>query len=675
MISAFMDKFVARNRAFAAMPLFTAALFFLTFTEGAMAQVKIVTVTASPVAQDAADATSSVAQVSRDELMKKGGFGLGDALKDVPGVTSSSFTAGAGRPVIRGFDASRVRITENGLGSHDVSDVSADHGVPIDPLSSIEVEVLRGPATLRYGSQAIGGVVNAINNRIPLDITEGPAFEAFSEYGTNADSKMIGGLGDYATDHFAFHADAMFRNAGSYDTPDGRQINTWVDGKGFALGSAYIDDELAGGFSFSRYMSDYGVPTEPGGEISFINLMQNKYNGALRAVDPLPGISKITATGGYSHYLHDENVVGVGVASTFINNEWEGRFEALHKGFGPITAGALGFQVGKRDFEAQGDGADYLLPTNTLSRGFYIFEEISLLEKLKAEASGRMELTSERGDIAALGSFKRKFKPLSFALGFIYQPVTPLSFSVNFSRTERAPNVTELFAQGPHEATGTFELGDPMLNKETSRSIEGAIRYDDNDGTQASFTVFRTHFNNFITGLLTGNSYDEDGVFFADDTQEFAELFYTQADATFTGFESQAHVPVFDVFGGKIGVDAQADYVRAKFTAGGNVPRIPSFRYGGGLFFERDGFDANFRILRTTSQDKLAANETPTSGYFSFDAGASLRVFNDPKRGAVDLSLMGSNLTNEVQRSHVSFTKDHVELPGRNIRLVLRYKY
>jgi iron complex outermembrane receptor protein len=631
-----------------------------------------VVITASPFAQNLIDLSSSVAQIRREELIVSGGFGLGDALKNVPGVTSSSFTAGASRPVIRGLGSTRVRVTENGLGSHDVSDVSDDHAVPIDPLAALEVEVLRGPATLRYGSQAIGGVVNSINNRIPMDVGEGTTFEGFAGISSNSIERLGGMIIDHRRGNWAFHADGIIRGADDYETPDGTQDNTFSFGRGYALGGAYIGNSGAGGLGFNQFIAHYGIPTEPGGtEVAHIELDQKNYNGALRFM--LPGLATINAQGVYTDYTHSEVVDGEGPLSTFNNKEWEGRVEAVHESFGPITMGAIGVQYGNRDFEGLGEAVEYLLPTETNSFAAYIFEELALSSSFRLQGAARIEWTNVTGEVEALGPFDLDFTPASFSLGAVFRPnMGNTTLFANVSRTERAPHVTELFAQGPHEATGTFEIGDPSSDIESAFSVEGGIRHQDTRDNRASFSIYNTKFQGFIYGQLTGNTYDEDGTFHPDDTGEFRELLYSQKDANFWGLEGQVHWHVFQGMNGRIGIDAQADYVRATFDGGGNVPRIPPFRIGGGFFYESNRVDLSVSALYHAEQDEVALNETPTESFTTLDASATIHLFSGPA-GDVDLVLIGTNLTDSVGRNHVSFTKDFVELPGRTFRLMLHF--
>ena len=632
-----------------------------------------VVISASPFGQNAIDATANVAQVSRQDIIVGGGIGLGDALKNVPGVTTSGFAPGSARPIIRGLGSTRVKVTENGLGSHDASDISDDHAVPIDPLAALEVEILRGPATLRYGSQAIGGVVNAINNRIPIDLTEGTTVEGFAGISTNSIERLGGGVADLRRGNWAFHADAIARGADDYDTPDGTQLNSFSFGRGFALGGAYIaDGGSAGGIGYNQYSAHYGIPTEPDSdEVSHIELDQKNYSGQFRLMAPFAGITSISGQGVYTDYKHDEVADGEGILATFKNKEWEGRLEIVHEGFGPISNGAIGFQYGNRDFQALGEASEYLLPTKTDTFAAYVFEEVRVSDSFTIQGAARIEWADEKGEIEALGPFDLDFAPASFALGAVYRPMMGnTSFFANASWTQRTPHVTELFAQGPHEATATFEIGSPGLGIEKAFSIEGGVRHQDTNDNRASFAAYRTDFSGFIYGDLTGNTVDEDGTVHFNNSGEFKQLLYAQQNAEFWGLEGLFHWHVFDAMGGRFGIDAQADYVRATFDGGGNVPRIPPMRAGGGIFYESSLLELKISALHSFEQDEIAGNETKTDGFTTLDASATIHLFEGPS-GDVDLVLSGTNLTDSIQRNHVSFTKDYVVLPGRTFRLML----
>ncbi len=633
-----------------------------------------VVITASPFGQSNLDIGASVSQIPHEALLTQGGFGIGDALKDVPGVTSTGFSTGASRPVIRGLSSTRVRVTENGIGGHDTSDVGDDHAVPIDTLASLQVEVLRGPATLRYGSQAIGGVVNSINNRIPIDVQESTNYEGFGTVSDNGAERVGGAILDTREGHLAFHADGLIRGADDYDTPNGTQINSFAFGHGYALGGAYIgDDRSAAGVGFNQYIAHYGTPFEPGsGSKSHVDLDTKNYTSSGRWTAPLPGITRIDAQGGYTDYFHNEIDDLAGLRAHFSNREWEGRVEALHDTFGPITTGAIGFQFDNRDFAVTGPESDYLHPTKTNSLAAYVFEDLAITGKLSAQGAARIEWTSIKGDTDALGLFSRNYTPISFAGGLVYKPQESTSIFINVSHVERAPNPVELFAQGPHDTSKTYELGDPNFGAEKAFSMEGGVKYQNDDGSSASFTIYRTAFSDFIDGFLTGNTRDDNGTLHMDTSGEFRELRYIQNDATFWGFEAQAHWHVGDIGTGRFGINAQTDYVRATLTNLGNVPRIPPFRYGGGLFYEDSDLEVRADVSRVARQNKLGPQETPTDGYTDVNASVVFHAYRGPE-GDIDIALAGSNLTDAVERNHISFVKDFWLQPGRTFRFVVHY--
>ncbi|MDR2215111.1 MAG: TonB-dependent receptor plug domain-containing protein, partial [Nevskiaceae bacterium] len=308
-----------------------------------------VIVTASPIGS--AEFLSTIAGgASREDLLRSGAASLADALDWVPGVTGSAVAAGASRPVIRGFDANRVRTLEDGISSFDVSDVGADHGVPLDPLVAERVEVVRGPATLRYGSQAIGGVVNALTKRVPASRDEQTVGgEATAGYGSVADGWNASGQMNLTAGSTALHGDAFIRRAEDYDTPLGVLTNSWVHNEGGALGGTYFldpdDDADRIGLGVVRYGSRYGLP----GEDAYIDMSQTKL--LLRSAFGFQGVARqLSVDGGWAEYEHSERDDAGEVHSTFRDKAWELRTEMLFDSWHALAESALGAQVQQRDF-------------------------------------------------------------------------------------------------------------------------------------------------------------------------------------------------------------------------------------------------------------------------------------------------------------------------------------
>ena len=635
--------------------------------------VSEVVVTASPIGGNPDRFATIVTQVTREDVLRNGGASLADALRTAPGVAGTGFAAGASRPVIRGMDAQRVKLVENGLSSSDVSDVGPDHGIPIDPLSADRIEVVHGAATLRYGSQAIGGVVNVINNRIPLKPADGISGEATGAY----ESVSRAGEGTLKLDAgqgpFAVHLDGFDRNAGSYDIPDGRQQNSWARTNGYSGGASYFfggDNGSRVGFDGVHYDAKYGIPSDT----TFIHMRQTK--GAFGSSFKIDqgAFQKLNVDLGYADYTHDEiDPASNVILSTFNNKEWDGRAEALFGAFGPFSAAAVGLQGQDRKFSALGEGANYLLPTHTKAGAVFAFAEAPL-GPLSLQGAVRVERSEISGTPASGVATKRSFTPISASLGLTVPLNEDLRLGLTAATAARAPAQTELFARGPHDGPQTFETGDPTLKIERANSLEGTLRYKFGNGGRVEASLWGAKFQNYIFGQLSGRTCTEDGDCAFDNGEELKELNYTQLDATFWGAELQAFVPVTKLAGGELAVQVLGDYVRAKFSHGsGDVPRIQPGRIGGGLHWENDSIDASFLALAVGAQHHVGVADLPTEEYTSLDAQIGWRPFKTKPN--VELLLVGHNLADETIRNATALNKDVVVMPGRNVRLVLSSQF
>jgi iron complex outermembrane receptor protein len=415
----------------------------LTTTWAATQPTETVVISGSPISGDGQLATI-VDSVDRDEILRSGGASLADALANTPGVTGTGFASGASRPVIRGFDANRVRVLEDGIGSFDVSDVGPDHGVPIDPLSAQRIEVVRGAATLRYGSQAIGGVVNAINNRVPTQLPDKPIATEFSGlYGSNADTRQGSVLLDGRLGDFAVHADGFERRAADYDIPGGTLGNSFFRGSGYSLGSSYFFGANRVGGALVHYDSQYGIP----GEDTYIDMQQTKEMLRSSFAPDLGAFHTLNVDGGYADYEHSERQPDGVTASTFKDREWDARAEALFGKVGPFSAAALGGQVQQRNFSALGEGADYLLPTATRSTAAFAFGDAPLSTRLHLHTGLRIESLRIDGTPADDLGVTRDFTPISASIGLLLTASDSVRLGLTLSSAARAPAQTELFVR------------------------------------------------------------------------------------------------------------------------------------------------------------------------------------------------------------------------------------
>jgi len=636
-----------------------------------------IVVTASPLEHDRDEIAIAVESVERDELLRNLGSTLGETLSFLPGISSTGFSGGASRPVIRGQDAFRTEVLEDGLRTQDVSRESPDHAVPINPLAAQRVEVIRGPATLRYGGGASAGVINVLTNRIPDRMPEEPiSGEVFGQLGTVANQRDLAASLEGRAGQIAWHADGSLRRSNDYSIPndDSPRVQSGTDIEAFngSVGAAWIDDVGRLGFSYQRVESEYGIPED--GEGVDIDMQTDRFRFEGDLFTPLPGIRAIRVRGVYSDYEHDE-IAGGEVGQTFRNEEFEGRLEILHD---PLMGfvGAIGVQGRTRDFRGEGEAAEFLSATDTTTAALYLFEERQLLDNLTAELGFRVEHTRVEGTDIADTDRDEDFVPLSGALGLVAHPLPWLTLGVNGAVSQRAPSQVELLARGAHEATQTFEIGDPTLDEETSYA--GDLRAEIKGGRgRLAWSAFITRYDDFIFGALTGNVVDEDGNPAPGDPDGLDELEYRSRDALFYGTELSGELDLLTLLGGRFGVDGRFDFVRARFLDGvdRNLPRITPIRWGGGLYYLSDAFDARVGFVRTEAQEDIGAFETATKNFTYLNASFAYRLGLLDDRIPTELTLTARNLTDVRGRNHISFNKDEVLLPGRDIRFGLRVRF
>ena len=660
---------------------------------------------------DQLDILAGTSVLTGDELSEDLRGQIGDSLTGLPGVSSTSFAPGSSRPVLRGFQGPRVKVLTDGIGSLDASNTSVDHAVTIDPLTAQRVEVLRGPAVLLFGGDAIGGAVNVIDKRIPRDIPDDSVhLDAIGGYGSAANDWSIAGSIDMpVTPKLVFHVDGSFRDTDDVRVPgyvlspalraevlaaaaeeaeeghddeaaeltetanlSGRIPNTASRTETAGAGIAYIDDGGNLGFSVSYYDTNYGVPARPGSGHAHDEEGEEEHEGeeegpvtiGLKQVraDLRGGVNMggffeaLNFRAGYSDYEHTE-FEGDEIGTVFSVSGIEARAELVqadHDGW----RGVIGTQVLVRDFNAI--GAEAFVPKNSLeSWALFTVQEMDL-GNWEAEGAVRFEQT----DISAnLVNFDRSFNAVSGAIGLAYAPDdSAFKLGGNLSRSERAPSAEELLSNGPHIATQAFEIGNPNFTTEKSWGGELYARWDSDD-VQLSATVYANLFNDYIFEAETGAEEDALPVFQ-----------YFQRDATYYGFEASASVVFARAGGFDFIADGVADYVRAKIdNGGGPVPRIPPLRLLGGLKAHSDSLDLRAEVEWSDSQNRVAAFETPSEGFTMVNATAAWRPFG--KEGGVTLLASANNIFDVNARRHASFTKDYVPLSGRDIRVSAKFSF
>jgi len=691
----------------------------------AIAEAERVVVSGGEIGRSATDTAQAVTVLNENNLKQQAAPSLGDTLSSQPGIAASGFAPGASRPVIRGLADNRVRVLNDSTEVFDVSNLSPDHAPSVSPLLSQSIEVVRGPATILFGSGAIGGVINIVDDRIPVEapptLFSGEVDSRFN----SADLERSGAvsLNIAATPHLVLHVDGSIvrtddrripgfalddriqaglspaqrvgRDFG--ENPEGEVPNTYVKTKDYAVGASYVWDKGYFGASFSEFLSVYGVPddpevddpSEPPSRVR-LDVDKRQFNVRSSIVDPLPWFSSVNFKFVYTDYQHLE-IDNETVGSTFSTNGVDSRLELLHKPLGPFE-GSIGTQVFVKELSILGDDA-FLQPTETIQVAGFIFEEVKL-SPVRLQFGARIEHQSVEIDssdpaLTSLTSPNQKnqeFWPISLAAGAIYDFAKDWQIALNLSRSQRAPTAEELFARGPHDATFQFIVGDPNLGLETAYAADLSLRKT----------------AGVVTGTLTGFYYYYDGFIDFTPTADFDDglrvFVYTPKKAIFFGGEAQVdfHLlpltitkmaenndpkSVKNVITGNSGepqknpndlyLRVQADYVHAEDADSEEpLPRITPFRYGASLNYESERWLGSIEGQRVNRQDRVAEFETSTPGYTFLNASVGYKFRVGPTYNY--LYVRGTNLTDEEARDHLSFLKEVLPLAGRGVTVGLR---
>jgi iron complex outermembrane recepter protein len=654
-------------------------------------RVDDIIVTAAPYGVAREATTIAVDVLDEEALTTAPATNLGDVLDGLPGVRSTAFAAGAGRPVIRGLAGPRVQVLTNGLGLVDASALSPDHQVAADPGEANRIEVLRGPQTLAYGGSAIGGVVNVIDGRIPEEAPIGGADGRVWVQGSSVDDGLAyGARGAFAAGPLVFTLDGFRREAEDYDIPvpaeSRRQIedegetyedtggttleNSFVDLSAYGAGVSWIGDWGFLGASVKRTETDYGVPghahhheedehdddddhdhEDEEEEVVTIGLKQTRYDlrGELRL--PSGPFTRLRGSAAYADYTHTE-FEGDETGTVFTSEGIEGRLELVQTRRGGWD-GAFGIQGLKRDFDAVGDEA-YVPQTDISELGVYTLQR---LDYGGWGLEGGLRFDSKELDSVA-GS--RDFSTVSASLGAYFKPTDALFLGLSVSRNGRAPTEAELFAEGPHIATRAFEVGDADLGEEEVTSIEGTLHWDRGPLT-IDLHVFNADYDGFIDLIPTG----------LEDADSELDIFqYVQTDATFRGLEAEVAFRAWESGSDSLTLELGYDTVRGE-TDLGPPARIPSWSLRASAELDMGPWTLRGQVRRVGDQNRVADFELPTDGYTTAD----LYLGWSPREDGLILFAEAKNLTDEEVREHTSFLKDLAPSRGRNLRVGAAYRF
>jgi iron complex outermembrane receptor protein len=669
----------------------------VTITLDKMVHAQKITVTAAGVARGLGEVAQPVDVLGGEDLLLRKQSSLGETLAQQPGVTATTYGQASSRPVIRGLGADRIRILENGLDTGDVSSIGPDHAVSTDPLAAEQIEIVRGPAAVLWGPNAIGGVVNVLDGRVPDRAATAPITGAVEvEYGSNA-GKLAGAAKlDGGTEHFAWHLDLYARDQDDYSSPAPRPVeededhheplkddheheeefetgtveNSWAKAEGATIGGSFVAERGFIGIAFGGYDTEYGIPVhhhhheeepeplskdhheeeEAGG---YADLEQRRVDLHGQLDNPFRGFSAVRFSAGWRDYRHDE--IEGGELGTRFENRWtEGRLDFVNRkilGFD----GTLGLQYVDRDFGAAGEEA-YVLPTATTKLGASLFEQTEV-----GPVGIQFGLRYDHQDTKSSdpGLPDREFRTWTGSVGAVWDFLENWNLGASLNRPERAPTPEELYSDGPHAATGAYEIGDPWLEPEVGTGIELSLGAE-YERFEATLSAFANRYDDFIYLAETGEEIDGLEV-----------LQFSQADTEFTGFEIHGHYEVMHRGSGHLHLGFSYDRVQAEIRGTGEpLPRIPPQRARLALVFLSEKIDARIEGWWVDEQDRVAEHETPTPGYEMLNANFGYRIFTG--KTVHELILRGRNLTNEDAYNHVSFIKFAAPLPGRDIALIYR---
>jgi iron complex outermembrane receptor protein len=696
-------------------------------------------ITASPLGRSVLQSATPVSILSGDELEMNQSATLGETLKSVPGVNSTYFGPVSSSPIIRGLDGPRVKVIQNGLDSSDASRVGPDHVTTNETSTATQIEVLRGPSTLLYGSGAIGGVVNVVDNRLPKTRQDETSGRVSALYDSVSNERSVSSDLNGGSGNVAWHLDAFKRKTDDYDVPeftleDGDVVDTIdksdIDSQGFPFGAGWIGDDVTVALSYGRLETDYGIPGHSHDheededhddedhdeeeheeeEEVFARMKQDRVQSMVDWKNLSGLFTEVHWHSAYTDYQHSEIEEGE-VGTTFENDSIESRLWAKHKAANGWE-GVIGLHYTNSEFSAVGEEA-FTPSTDSTNTALFVLEEKTIGAFLW-QLGGRIEHVSHKPDNNFFidSEVDANFDDLTYtaasaSAGFVYQVNDNQSLALNYAFSERAPSSAEIFSNGLHISTSTYEVGagfdlviddsDPddieftvvqsshEVDKEISNNLDITYRIQA-DNLQANFSVFYNQIDNYLFQQNTGLEFhdheeeeehdEEEGHDEEEhhDEEEGTPVYaFNQQDAVLYGFEADVDWHLND----NLRLSGFTDFTRAKLShsddGNDNLPRIPPMRFGAELHWEQDNWHAELGATHYSKQDKIADYETQTDGYTI--VSASFNYYLPLGDNDLTLYVKGNNLTNELAKVHSSFIKDVAPLPARSFVVGAKYNF
>lgn len=631
-------------------------------------------VSVSPEARDLFASYQPTSVLAGQDLSRELEATLGATLERQPGVAERSFGPGPSRPVIRGLDGDRVLILEDGQRVGDLSSQSGDHGVTVNPAAASRIEVVRGPATLLYGANAIGGLVNVISETIPVRAVDGTSGGVVMDLGSAAGEAVGATDLSWGNGRWTLHGGAGGRRTGDVSTPLGDVENSQSRAGFGNLGASWFGARGFVGASYGYDDTRYGVPVIEDGQVE---LTPRRHMIAVRGeMSDIGGfVDGVRANFASRRYRHDELVAG-DPETRFENDTDELNVLVRHRPAGRFS-GTIGGWVLDRNFLAEGEEA-LAPPVHERGAALFFYEEVTW-PHLTFQFGARVNHAAYRPE-EDLPS--RDFTDLSGSVGLLFRPEAAgdrLTLAVSVARASRHPALEELYFFGPHHGNFAFEVGNPDLGSERALGVDVSMRWRTPRAT-GEITYFRNSIDNYIfRNPITEEEFDErfgheahagDGHDDHHHDDELAFIEFVSADSLLQGVEAHADIQLVRGLGLELGMD----YVRGQLRRGNQpLPRIPPFRTRVGLHYQRNAFQAGGEVMMTARQTRVFGEETPTDGYHR------LKVFTSyafETAGVVNtLTARLDNATNELYRNHLSLIKDVVPEMGRNFKLTYAVRF
>lgn len=634
------------------------------------------------------DVLSPISVVTGAELDRQLASTVAATLDNEPGIAVTALGPATGRPVIRGLGGDRILVLEDGFRTGDMSSLSSDHAVAIDPMMARQIEVVRGPMSLLYGSSALGGVVNVIRDEIPESVPEhltgGATLQGSSvDTGLSGGGSVAAGMGPYA-----WRGEFSARRSGDVSTPLGDLVNTAGRTYSVAVGAARMGEDSHAGAAYRFYRNEYGIPGGfVGGHERGVDIEMTRH--ALRAKGELHRddrfLSELAASVAFTDYTHFEFEASGNVGTEFFQELVTGDLIARHGPRGAFAEGALGLRAQYRDIQTGGS----LRTPSTYDYGFALFavEEIGT-GATRLQLGGRYDIAryvprDTTATITVGGERvpvrEREFGSFSGSLGVMHIFSDAFRVGASVARAYRTPDFNELYSNGPHLAANSFDVGDPALDEETGFGIDLFARVT-HDRVRGEVAVFRNRLDDYVFPSSRGRA--EIG------TQGGRPRFqYTNEDAVFTGAEADLQVSLTP----GLALETTVSLVRAKFTsdrapipiieatdttfvpASEYPPLIPPVNGRVALRYERTRWFAGAALRWAAEQNRLGDFESRTAAWAVGEVDAGIRFFDGARFHTITLSI--ENVTDGEYREHLSRIKDLMPGPGRDVQLLYRLSF